>query len=60
MRGKLRDKRDVKREHMKRELMGRRSSKKDNRNLQLLQTQDEDDELLDEDDELTAEEEQKN
>ena len=33
MRGKLRDKRDVKRDRLKREMFGRRPSKRDNRNL---------------------------
>lgn len=60
MRGKLRDKYDVKRERIKRELMGRRPSKKDNRNLQLMQPADDDDYLLDEEDELAIEEEQHN
>jgi hypothetical protein len=62
MRGKLRDKRDMKRERTKRELlMGRKPSKKDHRNLQLLQPmEDDDDYLLDEEGELMIEEEQKN
>lgn len=60
MRGKLRDKHDVKRDHAKRELMGRKPSKKDNRNLQLMQSQDDDDDQLVEEDELTIEEEQHN
>jgi hypothetical protein len=60
MRGKLRDKRDVKRDRLKREMMGRKPVKKDNRNLQLVQSQDDEDYLLDEDEELTIKEEQHN
>jgi len=60
MRGKLRDKRDVKRDRLKREMMGRRPSKRENRNLHLLQTyeHDEDDSSLEEESELTVSEEQ--
>ena len=60
MRGKLRDKRDVKRDRLKRETMGRRPSKRENRNLHLLQTyeNDEDDYLLKEESDLTVSKEQ--
>jgi hypothetical protein len=62
MRGKLRDKRDVKRDRLKREMMGRRPAKRDNRHLPLLQrTEDDDDDyLLDEEEEFIVEEEQQN
>jgi hypothetical protein len=62
MRGKLRDKRDVKRDRLKRETMGRRSSKRENRNLHLLQTyeSDENEYVLEEGSELTISEEQQN
>lgn len=62
MRGKLRDKRDVKRDRLKREMIGRRPSKRDNRNQQLLQQADNDgdDELLEEEGELTIEQERQN
>jgi hypothetical protein len=51
MRGKLRDKRDIKEDRLKRDLMGRRPSKRDNRNLQLHQPLNDEDEFLLEDDE---------
>lgn len=61
MRGKLRDKRDVKRDRLKRELIGRRPSKRDNRNLHLQQQADDDnDSLLEEEGELAGEEERNN
>lgn len=62
MRGKLRDKRDIKRDRLKREMMGRRPSKRENRNLHLLQTygSDEDDYALEEGSELAISEEQQN
>jgi len=60
MRGKLRDKRDVKRDRLKREVAVRKPSKRDNRNLQLWQqTGENDDFLLENEDELTIEEEQR-
>lgn len=60
MRGKLRDKRDVKRDRLKREMMGRKPSKRDNRNLHLLQPMDDndDDYLLEEEGELATTNEQ--
>jgi hypothetical protein len=61
MRGKLRDKRDVKRDRLKRETMGRRPSKRDNRNLHLLQTlENNNDDYELEEDELAISEEQQN
>ncbi|HEU5379483.1 MAG TPA: hypothetical protein VFV38_29005 [Ktedonobacteraceae bacterium] len=61
MRGKLRDKRDIKRDRLKRELMGRRPSKRDNRNLHLLhQAENDDDYQLEDVGELTVDEEQHN
>lgn len=61
MRGKLRDKRDVKRDRLKREAMGRRPSKRDNRNLHLLQTlENNDDDYALEEDALDLIEEQQN
>ncbi|HET8845990.1 MAG TPA: hypothetical protein VFN35_31290 [Ktedonobacteraceae bacterium] len=61
MRGKLRDKRDVKRDRLKREVMVRKTSKRDNRNLLLLrQINENDDYQLDGEDDLTIEEEQHN
>jgi hypothetical protein len=60
MRGKLRDKREVKRDRLKREIIGRKPSKRDNRNLQLLQQPVDDDYPLDAEDELTIEEKQRN
>jgi hypothetical protein len=61
MRGKLRDKRDVKRDRLKREMMGRKPSKRDNRNLQLLQPlEDDDDYLLEEEGKLAVSNEQRN
>ncbi len=62
MRGKLRDKREIKRDHSKREtMMGRRPVRRDNRGLQLqpLDT-DEDASELEEDTQLTISEEQQN
>lgn len=57
MRGKLRDKRDVKRDRLKREVIVRKTSKRDNRNLHLMrQINENDDYLLDNEDELTIEE----
>ena len=60
MRGKLRDKRDVKRDRVKREMMGRKPSKRDNRNLRLVQPLDDndDDYLLEDEGELAATSEQ--
>jgi hypothetical protein len=62
MRGKLRDKRDVKRDRLKREtLMGRRPSKRENRNLHLQQYEnDENEYLLDEEEETKTAEEKQN
>ncbi len=61
MRGKLRDKREVKRDRLKREMMGRKPAKKDNRNLPLVeQLDDDDDYLLDEESELMLEKDQQN
>jgi hypothetical protein len=62
MRGKLRDKRDVKRDRLKRELPGRRPSKRENRNLHLLPIygSDQDDYALEEGSELAISEEQQN
>lgn len=62
MRGKLRDKRDVKRDRSKRETMlGRRPAKRDNRNLQLQQfDKDENEYELEEEGVLTISEEQQN
>jgi len=62
MRGKLRDKRDIKRDRLKREMMGRRPNKRDNRNLHLLQTyeSDENESAWEEGSELTISEEQQN
>lgn len=62
MRGKLRDKRDIKRDRLKREMMGRRPSKRENRNLHLLQTyeSDENENALEEGGELTISEAQHN
>lgn len=62
MRGKLRDKRDVKRDRLKREMMGRRPAKRDNRNLQMqpLDNDDDDDYALEDEGELVVTEEQQN
>jgi hypothetical protein len=61
MRGKLRDKRDMKRDRLKREMMGRRPNKRENRNLHLLQTFENDDDYSpEEESELTISEEQQN
>ncbi len=62
MRGKLRDKRDVKRDRSKREmLMGRRHVKREHRNLQLQQFDKDEGEFgLEEEGELTVTEEQQN
>jgi hypothetical protein len=63
MRGKLRDKRDVKRDRLKREtMMGRRPTKRDNRNLQLQQFDNNDETEFDLEEEggLTITEEQQN
>jgi hypothetical protein len=62
MRGKLRDKRDMKRDRLKREMMGRKPSKRDNRNLHLLRSfEDEDDDyLLEDEGELAMTNEQQN
>jgi hypothetical protein len=62
VRGKLRDKRDVKQDRLKRELLGRRPSKRENRNLHLVQQANEnvDDDLLEEEGELTITETQQN
>jgi hypothetical protein len=62
VRGKLRDKRDVKQDRLKRELLGRRPSKRENRNLHLVQqaNENEDDDLLEEEGELKVTEAQQN
>lgn len=62
MRGKLRDKRDVKRDRSKREtMMGRRPIRRDNRNLQLQKFDNDEDEYeLEEEDGLTVSNEQQN
>jgi hypothetical protein len=61
MRGKLRDKRDMKRDRLKREMMGRRPNKRENRNLHLLQTFENDDDYSpEEESKLTISEEQQN
>jgi hypothetical protein len=62
MRGKLRDKYDVKRDRLKREMMGRRPAKRDNRNLHLQQQaeSDEDEDKLEEEGALKVEGEQLN
>ncbi len=62
MRGKLRDKRDVKQDRLKRELLGRRPSKRENRNLHLVQqaNENDDDDLLEKEGELTITEAQQN
>lgn len=62
MRGKLRDKRDIKHDRSKREMMlGRRPAKRENRNLQLQQIDNgEDEDVLQEEGELTITEEQQN
>ena len=61
MRGKLRDKRDAKHDRSRREtLMGRRPTRRDNRNLQLQQfaNDDDDDELAEEDGLMVSDEQQ--
>jgi hypothetical protein len=62
MRGKLRDKRDAKYDRSKREtMMGRRPAKRDNRNLHLQQSDnDENEHELEEEGELTISEAQQN
>jgi len=62
VRGKLRDKRDVKQDRLKRELLGRRPSKRENRNLHLVQqaNENDDDDLLEKEGELTITEAQQN
>jgi hypothetical protein len=61
MRGKLRDKRDTKQDRSKRELMGRRPARRDNRHVSVPQTEDDDDTyVLYEEGELTVEEAQQN
>jgi hypothetical protein len=61
MRGKLRDKRDMKRDRLKREMMGRRPNKRENRNLHLLQAfENDDDYVSEEENELTISDEQQN
>ena len=61
MRGKLRDKRDVKRDRPKREmLMGRRPVKRDNRNLHLQQFDADEDDDLEVEDVLALSEDQQN
>ncbi|HLI70247.1 MAG TPA: hypothetical protein VKV19_10870 [Ktedonobacteraceae bacterium] len=60
MRGKLRDKRDLKRDRFKRETMVRKPSKRENRNLQFLRPLEDDDYLLDEDGELSVSDKQQN
>ncbi len=62
MRGKLRDKREIKRDRLKQEMMGRRPAKRANRNLHLQQQDAEDDDELPLEDEetLTIEKEQLN
>lgn len=55
MRGKLRDKREIKRDRLKHEMMGRRPAKRANRNLHLQpQADDDDDDLPLEDEETLA------
>lgn len=61
MRGKLRDKRDVKADRLRRETPGRRTSRRDNRNLHLALPLDdaEEEEVLEQEGQLaTAEERQ--
>ncbi|HXR64913.1 MAG TPA: hypothetical protein VN729_03265 [Ktedonobacteraceae bacterium] len=62
MRGKLRDKRDAKYDRSKREtMMGRRPAKRDNRNLHLQHSDnDENEHELEEEGELTISEAQQN
>ena len=62
MRGKLRDKRADKRDNIKREMLGRRPARRDNRHLPLTQQTDDenDDVILEEEDALVIEEEQQN
>jgi hypothetical protein len=62
MRGKLRDKRDVKRDRSNREaIVGRRPARRDNRNLQLQQVDNDENEIdLEEEGGLTITEEQQN
>ena len=61
MRGKLRDKREIKRDRLKNEMMGRRPVKRANRNLHLQQQAENDEDLPLEDEEtLTVEKEQLN
>lgn len=61
MRGKLRDKRDLKRDRFKRETMVRKPSKRDNRNLQFLRPlEDDDDYLLEEDGKLAVSDDKQN
>jgi hypothetical protein len=57
MRGKLRDKRDMKRDRLKQEMLGNRPAKRANRNLHLQQqTENEDDDQpLDEENTLSVE-----
>lgn len=62
MRGKLRDKRDVKQDRLKREMLVRRPNKRENRNLHLSQVvmENDDEYLLEEEGELAVAEEQQN
>jgi hypothetical protein len=60
MRGKLRDKREVKQDRSKRELLGRRPARRDNRHVSVPQTDDDDTSLLDDEGELTVEEASQN
>lgn len=61
MRGKLRDKREEKRDRMKRESLGRRPPRREQRNLQLQHIDNEEEEnVLEETEELTVSENQKN
>lgn len=60
MRGKLRDKREIKRDRLKQEMMGNRPMKRaQNRNLHLQQqAEDDDNDLLDEEETLNLEKKQ--
>lgn len=61
MRGKLRDKREIKRDRLKHEMMGRRPAKRANRNLHLQPQADDDDDLqLEGEETLAIEKEQLN
>lgn len=60
MRGKLRDKRETRRDRLKHEITGRRPSKRENRNLHLQQQAENEDDLLEEEETLDIEKEQLN